>query len=140
MILVNVGRFKKWAFIHWLRIRLENVITKGRHLEPPYPDVDALIWKGERQAWTKGNIIPLTGTDSSNGLFAGEVFGLDPDSYEMSVRFAPGILDEMEFSDQRLRFNVRPEANKEKDFLTCDENLLTKMSEISGGSFSRRKF
>ena len=56
----------------------------------------------------------------------------------MSVR-APGILDEMEFSDQRLRFNVRPEANKEKDFLTCDENLLAEMSEISGGSFFREE-
>ena len=85
------------------------VITKGRH-ETTYPDVDALIWKGEQVVAT----IPLTGTDSSNGLFAGEVFGLDPDSYEMSVR-TPGILDEMEFSDQRLRFNVRPEANKEKE-------------------------
>ena len=71
-------------------------------------------------------------------FFAGEVFGLDPDSYEMSVR-APGILDEMEFSDQRLRFEVRPGANKEKDFLTCDENLLTEMSELSGGSFFREE-
>ena len=115
-----------------LRVRLRD--NEGKAPEPPYPDVDALIWKGEQVVAT----IPLTGTDSSNGLFAGEVFGLDPDSYEMSVR-APGILDEMEFSDQRLRFNVRPEANKEKDFLTCDENLLAEMSEISGGSFFREE-
>ena len=34
---------------------------------------------------------------------------------------------------------MRPEANKEKDFLTCDENLLAEMSEISGGSFFREE-
>ena len=90
-----------------LRIRLRD--NEGRHPSHPIPMWMHLYGKGEQVVAT----IPLTGTDSSNGLFAGEVFGLDPDSYEMSVR-APGILDEMEFSDQRLRFNVRPEANKEK--------------------------
>ena len=33
--------------------------------------------------------------------FIGEVFGLDANSYQMSVR-APGILDEMEFSEQNF--------------------------------------
>ena len=75
------------------------------------PDVDALIWKGDEVVAT----IPLKGEDSSNGLFTGEVFGLGPDSYEMSVR-APGILDEMESSDQKLKFEVRPEQTRRKTF------------------------
>ena len=115
-----------------LRIRLRN--SEGKVPEPPYPDVDALIWKGDEVVAT----IPLKGEDSSNGLFTGEVFGLGPDSYEMSVR-APSILDEMESSDQKLKFEVRPGANKEKNFLTCDENLLSEMSELSGGSFYREE-
>ena len=115
-----------------LRIRLRN--SEGKVPEPPYPDVDALIWKGDEVVAT----IPLKGEDSSNGLFTGEVFGLGPDSYEMSVR-APSILDEMESSDQKLKFEVRPRANKEKNFLTCDENLLSEMSELSGGSFYREE-
>ena len=115
-----------------LRIRLRN--SEGKVPEPPYPNVDALIWKGDEVVAT----IPLKGEDSSNGLFTGEVFGLGPDSYEMSVR-APSILDEMESSDQKLKFEVRPGANKEKNFLTCDENLLSEMSELSGGSFYREE-
>ena len=45
----------------------------------------------------------------------------------------------MEFSEQRLKFEVRPEANKEKNFLTCDENLLSEMAELSGGRFFREE-
>ena len=82
--------------------------------------------------------IPLRGADSSNGLFTGEVLGLSADSYEMAVR-APRILNEMEFSEQRLNFEVRPEPNREKNFLTCDENLLSEMAELSGGSFYREE-
>jgi hypothetical protein len=56
----------------------------------------------------------------------------------MSVR-APRILNEMEFSEQRLNFEVKPEPNREKNFLTCDENLLSEMAELSGGSFYREE-
>ena len=115
-----------------LRIRLRN--SEGKVPEPPYPDVDALIWAGKEVVAT----IPLKGAETTNGLFTGEVFGLEPDSYEMSVR-APSILDEMEFSEQRLKFEVKPGPNKEKNFLTCDENLLSEMSELSGGSFFREE-
>ena len=115
-----------------LRIRLRN--SEGKVPEPPYPDVDALIWAGKEVVAT----IPLKGAENTNGLFMGEVFGLEPDSYEMSVR-APSILDEMEFSEQRLKFEVKPGPNKEKNFLTCDENLLSEMSELSGGSFYREE-
>ena len=102
--------------------------------EPPFPDVDALIWQGEEVVAT----IPLQGTSSADSLFTGQVFGLEPAFYEMSVR-APGILDEMEFSGERLSFEVRAGPNKEKDFLTCDENLLSEMAELSGGSFFREE-
>ena len=115
-----------------LRVRLRN--TDGKVPTPPYPDVDALIWRGEEVVAT----IPLRGADSSNGLFTGEVLGLSADSYEMSVR-APRILNEMEFSEQRLNFEVKPEPNREKNFLTCDENLLSEMAELSGGSFYREE-
>ena len=76
--------------------------------------------------------------ESTNGLFTGKVLGLDPDSYEFSVK-APEILNEMEFSEQKLRFEVRPGENKERDFLTCNENLLGEMAELSGGSFFREE-
>ena len=115
-----------------LRIRLRN--RDGKVPEPPFPDVDALIWQGEEVVAT----IPLQGTSSADSLFTGQVFGLEPAFYEMSVR-APGILDEMEFSGERLSFEVRAGPNKEKDFLTCDENLLSEMAELSGGSFFREE-
>ena len=115
-----------------LRVRLRN--SEGKAAEPPYPDVDGLIWKGDEVVAT----IPLKGMESTNGLFTGEVLGLDPDSYEFSVK-APAILDEMEFAEQKLSFEVRAGANKEKDFLTCNENLLAEMAELSGGSFFREE-
>ena len=115
-----------------LRVRLRN--SEGKAAEPPYPDVDGLIWKGDEVVAT----IPLEGMESTNGLFTGKVLGLDPDSYEFSVK-APEILNEMEFSEQKLRFEVRPGENKERDFLTCNENLLGEMAELSGGSFFREE-
>ena len=115
-----------------LRIRLRN--NEGKVPEPPYPDVDALIWKDDEVIAT----IPLKGADSTNGLFKGEVFGLESGSYQMSVK-APGILDELEFSEQRLKFEVKSGPNREKNFLTCDENLLSEMAELSGGGFYREE-
>ena len=70
--------------------------------------------------------------------FTGEVFGLEAGSYEMSIR-APTLLDEMEFSEQRLAFEVESVQNQERNFLTCDENLLREMAEASGGNFLREE-
>ena len=76
-----------------LRVRLRN--SKGKVPEQPYPEVDALIWKDNVVVAT----IPLQGKNFSNGLFSGEIFGLDSGSFELSVR-APAILDEVEFSQK----------------------------------------
>ena len=56
----------------------------------------------------------------------------------MSIR-APTLLDEMEFSEQRLAFEVESVQNQERNFLTCDENLLREMAEASGGNFLREE-
>lgn len=106
----------------------------GNSLKPPYPEVDALIWKeGEVVA-----SIPLQGKESSNGLFTGEISGLESGSYEMSIR-APALLDEMEFSQHRLSFQIETLQNQERNFLTCNENLLREMAENSGGNFLREE-
>ena len=115
-----------------IRVRLRD--KNGKTPEQPYPEVDALIWDEDEVIAT----VPLKGVESSNGLFIGEVFGLDANSYQMSVR-APGILDEMEFSEQKLSFEIKPGLNKEKNFLVCDENLLSEMAELSGGSYFREE-
>ena len=115
-----------------IRVRLRD--KEGKTPEQPYPEVDALIWDEDEVIAT----VPLKGVESSNGLFIGEVFGLDANSYQMSVR-APGILDEMEFSEQKLSFEIKPSLNKEKNFLVCDENLLSEMAELSGGSYFREE-
>ena len=115
-----------------IRVRLRD--KEGKTPEQPYPEVDALIWDEDEVIAT----VPLKGVESSNGLFIGEVFGLDANSYQMSVR-APGILDEMEFSEQKLPFEIKPGLNKEKNFLVCDENLLSEMAELSGGSYFREE-
>ena len=49
------------------------------------------------------------------------------------------LLDEMEFSEQRLAFEVESVQNQERNFLTCDENLLREMAEASGGNFLRQE-
>ena len=95
------------------------------------PRCNALIWKGDEVVAT----IPLKGDEQWS--FYRRSFWLGSDSYEMSL--GSSILDEMESSDQKLKFEVRPGANKEKNFLTCDENLLSEMSELSGGSFIEKK-
>ena len=45
----------------------------------------------------------------------------------------------MESSDQKLKFEEDSEQTRRKNFLTCDENLLSEMSELSGGSFYREE-
>jgi len=115
-----------------IRTRLRD--KDGNTPEPPYPEVDALVWREGEVVAT----IPLQGKESSNGLFTGEVFGLEAGSYEMSIR-APTLLDEMEFSEQRLAFEVESVQNQERNFLTCDENLLREMAEASGGNFLREE-
>ncbi len=115
-----------------LRVRLRD--SKGKVPEQPYPEVDALIWKDNVVVAT----IPLQGKNFSNGLFSGEIFGLDSGSFELSVR-APAILDEVEFSQNRLPFQVKAGTNEERNFLTCDETLLLEMAESSGGDFLREE-
>ncbi|MDA8990130.1 VWA domain-containing protein [Opitutales bacterium] len=115
-----------------IRVRLRN--KEDKTPKPPYPEVDALIWKGNEVVATT----PLKGEDSSNGLFTGQVFGLSPGSYEMSIR-APDLMDEMELSQLGLPFQVKTGQNEEKNFLTCDENLLREMAEASGGNFIREE-
>ena len=115
-----------------IRARLRN--EQGKAPEPPYPEVDALIWNGDDVVAT----IPLQGKDFSNGLFSGEVYGLEMGSYEISIR-APTILNEIENSLQKLPFEVKSNLTEEKNFLTCDENLLEEMAEVSGGRFFREE-
>jgi hypothetical protein len=115
-----------------IRARLRN--EQGKAPEPPYPEVDALIWNGDDVVAT----IPLQGKDFSNGLFSGEVYGLEMGSYEISIR-APTILNEIENSLQKLPFEVKSNFTEEKNFLTCDENLLEEMAEASGGRFFREE-
>ena len=62
--------------------------------------------------------------------------GLEAGSYDLSIR-APTLIDEMEFSEKRLPFNINEGPNQEKSFLTCDEDLLIEMADISGGGFFR---
>jgi hypothetical protein len=59
-------------------------------------------------------------------------------SYEISIR-APSILNEIENSQQKLPFEVKSNLTEEKNFLTCDENLLEEMAEASGGRFFREE-
>ena len=115
-----------------IRVRLRD--KEGKVPEPPFPEVDALIWKEDVVVAT----IPMQAKESSNGLFSGEAFGLEASSYQMSIR-APALLDEMEFSEQRLPFEVKGGQNKERNFLICDENLLREMAETSGGNFLREE-
>ena len=115
-----------------IRARLRN--EDGKALAPPYPEVDALIWSGSEVVAS----IPLQGKDSSNGLFSGEVYGLETGSYEISIR-APSVFNEMEKSLQKLTFEVKSSLSEEKNFLTCDENLLEEIAEASEGEFFREE-
>ena len=111
-----------------LRVRLRD--GQGNAPPPEYADADALIWQDQEVVAT----VPLQGMESTNGLFAGEVFGLEPGDYQMSVR-APDILDEMEFAEQKLPLKVKSVTNEERNFLTCNESLLTEMADLSGGVY-----
>ncbi len=115
-----------------IRVRLRN--DQGQAPEPPYPEVDALIWKEDDVVAT----IPLQGKDFSNGLFSGEVFGLENGSYQVSIR-APAILNDMDNALQKLPFEVKSNLNEERNFLTCDENLLEEIANASGGGFFREE-
>lgn len=115
-----------------VRVRLRN--KEAKIPEPPYPEVDALIWKDNEVVATT----PLKNKDTPHGLFTGQVFGLMPGNYQLSVR-APELIDEMEISQNRLSFQVKTSQNEEKNFLTCDENLLREMAEASGGFFIREE-
>ena len=115
-----------------IRVRLRD--KNGKIPKPPYPEVDALIWNKEEVVAT----IPLQGQESTNGLFSGQVYGLEAGSYDLSIR-APTLIDEMEFSEKRLPFNINEGPNQEKSFLTCDEDLLIEMADASGGGFFREE-
>ena len=91
--------------------------------------------------WNKEEVvatIPLQGQESTNGLFSGQVYGLEAGSYDLSIR-APALIDEMEFSEKRLPFKIKDGPNQEKSFLTCDEDLLVEMADASGGGFFREE-
>ncbi|MEJ6620997.1 MAG: PA14 domain-containing protein [Opitutae bacterium] len=95
----------------------------------PFPEVDALLWKNEKVFAT----IPLKTENETSGLFLGETPTLEEGNYQISLR-APEIIDEFE-SNIEASFQVKPVPNREKSYLTCNEELLKQMADLSGGQF-----
>ena len=102
---------------------------EGMPPTPPFPEVDALLWKNEKVFAT----IPLKTENESSGLFLGETPTLEEGNYKISLR-APEIIDEFE-SDIVASFQVKPVPNRERSYLTCNEELLKQMADLSGGQF-----
>lgn len=96
---------------------------------PPFPQVDALLWKNEKVFAT----IPLKTENETSGLFLGETPTLEEGSYRISL-LAPEIIEEFE-SNIEAGFQVQPALNQEKNHLVCNEELLTEMADLSGGQF-----
>ena len=105
------------------RLRDEN----GKPAQEPFPEVDALLWNGNKVIAT----IPLKA--ETGGLFLGETPQLGQGNYRVSLR-SPEFLNEID-SDVEATFLVKPIMNSEKSYLTCNVELLKQMADLSGGTF-----
>jgi hypothetical protein len=111
-----------------IRVRLRGV--DGR----PVTDatVDALLWQDGRIVST----VTLAPDDNQSGIYRGRTGPLAEGQYEVSVR-ASG------FSNDALRartgFLVQPPKSRERELVSCNDELLEEIARSSGGTFMREE-
>ena len=114
-----------------LRIRVRD--REGKPLADPNVTVEGIIWKDGKIVAT----VPLETSPESGGLFRGNTPPLLPGSHEVTVR-ADGLYSADELRS-RVEFLVQEPESPELSRLTCDEDLLRQVAELSGGTYLREE-
>ena len=114
-----------------MRIRVRN--REGKPLGGEDAQVEALLWRDDKVVAT----VPMKNEPQSGGLFLGETPALLPGKHEVTVR-VDGIFQPEELLS-KAEFQVEEPDSPELQTLTCNEELLQKMSEFSGGTYLREE-
>ena len=114
-----------------MRIRVRN--REGKPLQDQDALVEALVWRGDKVIAT----VPMKLEPQSGGLFLGETPALLSGRHEVTVR-VDGVFQPEELLS-RAEFLVEEPDSPELQNLTCNEEMLRKMSEFSGGTYLREE-
>ncbi len=116
-----------------MRLRLRD--PDGKPLNDPEGkvEVEALVWKDGKIAAT----VQMEPDPESGGLYRGESPPLAPGEHQVTIR-ASGLYAEEELQS-RVEFLVREPESPELADLTCNEDLLREMAELSGGRYLREE-
>ena len=114
-----------------IRVRVRD--REGKPLADPNAEVEALIWRDGKVVAT----VPLESDAESGGLFRGETPALVAGEHEMTVR-VNGLYDDGELRS-KVEFVVNEPESPELATLTCNEDLLREVAELSGGRYLREE-
>ena len=115
-----------------LRVRVRD--REGKPLTDDGVEVEALVWRDGKIIAT----VPLESNASeSGGLFRGETPALSAGEHEVTMR-VNGLYEENELRS-KVEFLVREPESPELATLTCNEDLLRKVAELSGGRYLREE-
>ncbi|MFP6901886.1 MAG: hypothetical protein VCA36_13145, partial [Opitutales bacterium] len=114
-----------------LRVRVRD--REGNPLDDPDAQVEALVWRDGKVVAT----VPMESDAESGGLFRGETPALSPGAHKVTVRVSE-IYEEHELRSN-VEFLVQEPESPELAILTCNEELLREMAELSGGRFLREE-
>jgi hypothetical protein len=95
-------------------------------------DAKALLYQDDALVAT----VPLDDVEHGGGILRGTTQPLDPGTYEVAVE-AEGIDESM--LDVRAEFVVVGNPSGEMNVLSCNEELLRQMAELSGGQYLREE-
>ncbi len=93
---------------------------------------DAILYRDDSVVAT----VPLQGAAESGGVLRGTTKPLDPGSYQVGIR-TDRFSEEV--SDVRAEFVVLGDTSGELSVLSCNEELLRQMAELSGGQYLREE-
>ena len=113
-----------------LRARVRD--RDGKPLDDPDAVVEALVWLDNKVVAT----VPMETNSESGGLFRGETPALSPGKHVVTLRVSGYEENELR---SKVEFVVEESESPELATLTCNEELLREVAELSGGRFLREE-
>ncbi len=113
-----------------LRVRVRD--RDGKPLDDPDAVVEALVWRDNKVVAT----VPMETNSESGGLFRGETPALSPGQHVVTLRVSGYGENELR---SNVEFLVEEAESPELATLTCNEELLREVAELSGGRFLREE-
>ncbi|MGE4550894.1 MAG: hypothetical protein AAEJ57_05850, partial [Opitutales bacterium] len=113
-----------------LRVRVRD--RDGKPLDDPDAVVEALVWRDNKVVAT----VPMETNFESGGLFRGETPALSPGKHVVTLRVSGYEENELR---SNVEFVVEEPESPELAILTCNEELLREVAELSGGRFLREE-